>query len=172
MARITTIDDTVREKMLAEYLSDSRVSLAGLAKKYNITYSSLTKLAKAEGWNDKRSTIRTKEIDAAMEYITRTQSVRLRKAIDASDKAIDVASKTLTKLQSEMDAGGTVDTKTLRDISGVLRDLKDYQILRYDLDRREQEARIAKMEHDAQQDGDQAKEITVKIEEASDKWQG
>ena len=45
-----------------------------------------------------------------------------------------------------------LDSQSMKHISGVLKDLKEIQMIRSDADLREQEARIAKLQREAQED--------------------
>ena len=51
----------------------------------------------------------------------------------------------------EVVEGGVVDRAGLRQLTAALKDLKEIQMLKSELDRQEQEARIAKLQADAQQ---------------------
>ena len=55
-----------------------------------------------------------------------------------------------------------VDRKGLKDIASALRDIKEIQMLKTELDKREQEARIAKLQKEAESD-DEGGEIEVVI---------
>lgn len=63
-----------------------------------------------------------------------------------------------------------VDRSGLKSIASSLRDIKEIQMLKSDLDKREQEARIAKLEREAQEDGAKEATVIVQFEEDITKW--
>ena len=60
--------------------------------------------------------------------------------------------------------GGIVDRAGLKQIASALRDIKEVQMLKTELDKREQEARIANLQKQASKDDDSRQEIVVRIE--------
>jgi hypothetical protein len=97
------------------------------------------------------------------------------KTIDAiSDKQVDRAAKLLTasdrlmeKVVEYMDSmkfTGFRDTQSMKHLSGVLKDLKEIQMIRSDADLREQEARIASLQRQADKDAS-SKDVTVEMSE-------
>lgn len=61
----------------------------------------------------------------------------------------DVVHTLIWKLMQAVDLVPVEDVRTMRDISMCLRDLKELGVYRYELDVKEQEARIAKLEKEA-----------------------
>ena len=84
-----------------------------------------------------------------------------------------VADKLLTKIERAVDAleDDALETQQFRQIAASLKDIKDIQMIRSDADMREQEARIANLQKQANKDDNAAKEVTVTIMGASDSWQ-
>ena len=64
-----------------------------------------------------------------------------------------------------------LDTGVMRDVSVVLKNLKDIQMIRSEADVREQEARIDKLRKEAQKKDDN-REITVVISEEAEDYCG
>ena len=63
-----------------------------------------------------------------------------------------------------------VDRSGLKAIASSLRDIKEIQMLKSDLDKREQEARIAKLQKDAERDNDAVTDIEVVFKAGKDEW--
>ena len=64
-----------------------------------------------------------------------------------------------------------LDKYTLKQITGALKDIKDIQALKSPLDIREQRARIAKLEKEANESNDAPTDITIRIEGGDESWQ-
>jgi hypothetical protein len=80
-----------------------------------------------------------------------------------SAKIIDVADKLLDKISDTIDALDVIDSQSLKHFTSALKDLKDIKGIKSDIDLKEQEARIAKLQKDVQDD-DKSKTITVTLE--------
>lgn len=63
-----------------------------------------------------------------------------------------------------------VDRSGLKAIASSLRDIKEIQMLKSDLDKQEQEARIAKLQREAQEDDAKDTTVIVQFEEDIAKW--
>lgn len=62
-----------------------------------------------------------------------------------------------------------VDRKGLQLVAAALKDIKEIQMLKSELDKKEQEARIAKLQKDAQEEKED-KDITVKLDDSLDEY--
>ena len=63
-----------------------------------------------------------------------------------------------------------IDRSGLKAIASSLRDIKEIQMLRSDLDNEEQKARIAKLQRDAEREGDTADGIEIVFHAGSEAW--
>lgn len=133
------------QKIKTEYITTD-TSYRKLAQKYGVHYNAIANRSKQEGWISQRN----QHCDKTM---TKTLDAISDKQVDRAANLISVADKLLAKVNSlfEDDAGVLIDTQSLKHISGVLKDIKDIQMIRSDADMREQEARIEKLRADAQQ---------------------
>ena len=138
------------------------MSQRALALKYGVARSTLRHRAERENW---MQTIINKDAQAAQQAqqcpsnseddktSTALKRVAQRPKPDFTfedRKACqDVVHTLIWKLLQAVDLVPVEDVRTMRDISMVLRDLKDLGVYRYDLDVKEQEARIAKLEKEA-----------------------
>lgn len=165
-----------------EYITTD-TSYRKLSEKYGIHYKTIADKGKAEGWKELRSqhthktltktlnVISNRQADklARIEGITDKLLVKLEQAADELDLEI-IKKKTkvddgLTEVTTErMEAieGGVVDRVGLRHLTAALKDLKEVWMIKSELDRREQEARIAKLHKEAEGE-DEDNEIQVVI---------
>ncbi len=76
---------------------------------------------------------------------------------------MDVSDKLLTKVEAYVEAVSpdTVEARDLQSLSATIRNIRDIQYIRSDLDRREQEARIRQLERRTDQDADGSVTITL-----------
>ena len=77
-----------------------------------------------------------------------------------------MADKLLSKVENllETDAELAMDTQGMKHISGVLKDIKEIQMIKSQKDLEEQDARIAKLRKEAQSDGDKENVPTLVVE--------
>lgn len=128
-----------------EYITTD-TSYRKLAQKYGVSYNAIGNRSRDEKWQDLRDQHLTKTMTKTMNAIASQQASR-------AARLQTVADKLLTKVEQliEDDEGLLADTSSMRDISRILKDLKDIQMIKSDADMREQEARIEKLRADAQQ---------------------
>lgn len=126
-----------------EYVTTD-ISHRQLAEKYGIGRSRLSQYASKEKWKEKRDKHRANTVAKAINAIASQQANR-------AVRLQTVADKLLTKVERliEDDESLLADTSSMRDISRILKDLKDIQMIKSDADIREQEARIDKLRKEA-----------------------
>lgn len=79
-----------------------------------------------------------------------------------NDRRPDKPTKeTIHEEEKLVEARSLVDRQGLKQIASALKDIKEVKMLRSELDRQEQEARIANLQKQAEKDDDNSKEITV-----------
>ena len=125
-------------RIKTEYITTD-TSYRELSQKYGVHYTNIAKRAKKEDWQQLRqqqtNTTQTKMIQAVE-----------RRKVDRAAKLIGVSDLLLDKVRGMLeDDSGTITSQAMRNLSGVLRDIKDIQMIRSDADMREQEARIDKL---------------------------
>ena len=179
------------QKIKTEYITTD-ISYRKLAQKYGIRYATVQDRAKKEDWVVLRSRYRTDMVSktvskigdrqagkmARIDGITDKLLGKLEKAVDELDMAIIVhknkvetaAGEEATEYKEAV-AGGIVDRAGLRQITAALKDLKEIQMIKSELDRREQEARIASLEKQTQKDDDREKTVIVTIAGGEGSWQ-
>ena len=142
------------KKLKAEYIAGG-TSYRKLAEKYGVSFGTLRKVAAKEKWTD----LRSKAVAKADTKIVESLST---KEADKAKKILDVADKLLDKIAEVIDV---VDNPTgIKDITTALKNLRDIKGIKSDADLREQEARIAKLQKEAEADDNDNNEIKVTIE--------
>ena len=78
-------------------------------------------------------------------------------------KIQSVADKLLQKIEAMVDSDKPLDTKGIRALTAAVKDLKDIQSVRSELDRQEQEARIANLRKNAEKDDDDTDNGVIEV---------
>lgn len=147
-----------------EYIT-TNIGYRKLAQKHGVNYRTLADRGKAEKWVDERTQYRDKTqsemLDAASEQ-----------AVDRATKILKVADKLLDKIEAVVDAVDALDMspKSIRALTAAVKDLKEIQGVKSDLDKQEQEARIANLRKQAEKDGDTANELEVIFAAGPEEW--
>ena len=126
-----------------EYITTD-TSYRKLAQKYGVNATNIAKRASKEKWVDERNKNASKTLSKTLNAIGSKQAERTAKLIFVSDLLLDKVKELL-----ETNAELLVDTSIMRDVSVVLKNLKDIQMIRSEADMREQEARIDKLRKEA-----------------------
>lgn len=184
------IPETVWEKIRIEYISTD-ASYRQLEKKYGVSYSKIQGRARRGDWLAEKAKFKSDRANKSLDLICGEQAQGIARAILIGDKMLDKIEqalgeidriivkrtktvKTIEKINGdaaevsrseesyEVQDGGIVDRDGLKQLTAAMKNLKEIGIFRAELDRREQEARIRKLENDAAEE--QAdKEITITI---------
>ena len=128
------------KRIKAEYIAGG-TSYRKLAEKYNVPFGTLRRIAKQEGWTQKRTQV---EHNVNTKMIETISDKEAQKAVDI----IDVADKLLSKV-SELMETMVVDTQSFKQLTSALKDLKEIKGYKSEADMREQEARIKKLQMEA-----------------------
>lgn len=141
-------------KIKTEYITTD-TSYRKLAEKYGVNYSVIGARARAEGWVEERAQFIHKTHTKTLEEISKNQAKR-------AAQIYKVADKLLLKIEAKADGKSPIKEKDIRALTAALRDLKEIQNIRSDLDRQEQEARIANLRKQA--DPEQKETATLIVE--------
>ena len=152
------------QKIKTEYITTD-TSYRKLAQKYGVDSAVIGRRAKNEEWVK----LRQQHIDKTQ---TKTLNAISRKQADRAANLIAVSDLLLGKVKSllETDDGLLIDPQSMKHISGVLKDLKEIQMIKSDADLREQEARIEKLRRDAEADSNNKEPIKIIIDDGLDKY--
>lgn len=176
------------EKIKTEYVT-TEISYRTLAKKYGMAYGRLQTRGFDEDWKGARATYKENLLNKSIDIICDEQANRIAKAILIGDRMLEKVEEALNEIDVVLakqtttietigtDENGNTFTKKeasedftkrqiaidragLRQLSAVLKDLKEIGIFRSELDRREQEARINKLRKDAE---DEQTDDTIEV---------
>ena len=137
-----------------EYVTTD-ISHRQLCEKYGICRSTISKKASEEKWTEKRNKHHAKTVSKAVNAVGTKQADRAAKLIGVSDLLLD-------KVKSLLEGNEQLVTDVLKDVSVILKNLKDIQMIRSEADLREQEARIDKLRKEAAVEKEN-NEVTVTI---------
>ena len=138
-----------------EYITTD-TSYRKLAQKYGIHYKVISERGKDEKWVELRSQHRDNTLTKTLDKISQQEANR-------AAKIHSVADKLLLKIEAMVESEEPLDTKGIRALTAAVKDLKEIQSVRTDLDRQEQEARIANLRKAADKEDDNKEPIKVVI---------
>ena len=92
-----------------------------------------------------------------------TQSPADESSVRRTDRLWAVADKVLGKVEDLLENGAEPSSQALKHLSGVLKDIRDVQMLRSAADKREQEARIRKLLKQAEEEEKKDTAIVVRF---------
>lgn len=151
-------------KIKTEYITKG-TSYRKLAQKYGVGESTLFTRASKERWVEQKEQHQSKTVAKTLDAISNKQVDRAANLISVSDILLEKV-KSLLETNAEVLA----DTQSMKHISGVLKDIKEIQMIKSDADLREQEARIKKLQKEAEQQ-EASKDVTITIEGGDPSWQ-
>ena len=134
-----------------EYITTD-TSYRKLAEKYGVGYQAICHRSKEEGWIEQREQYKNKTISKTIEKISQQEANR-------AAKIHSVADKLLLKIEAIVESGELLDTKGIRALTAAVKDLKEIQSVRSELDKQEQEARIANLRKQAEKDDDDTADV-------------
>ena len=152
------------KKIKTEYITTD-TSYRKLAQKYGVHYNAIANRAKQEEWISQRNQYCDRTVTKTVNAISNKQVDRTAKLIDVSDLLLDRV-KSLVEGNPEL----LIVPQNIKHISGVLKDIKEIQMIKSDADMREQEARIANLRKQAEKE-EQNHDVTITIAGGDPSWQ-
>ena len=144
------------KKIKAEYITTD-TSYRKLADKYGVDQATIARRAKKHDWVSKRQ-----------HHADKTQAKILtadtQKKVDRVGRLMTVADKLLKKVELAVDQEGPISAGAIKNLSDALKNIRETQMIRSEQDIREQEARIAKLQMEAQEVDNDKSSITIKLE--------
>ena len=174
------------KKIKTEYITTD-TSYRKLAQKYAVSYQAICRRSKDEGWLAQREQHLNKTVTNALSRISDQQADKMARIEGVTDKLLTKLEQAVEELdlqitvvktktddgctertteEKEAREGGIVDRAGLRQLTAALKDLKEIQMIKSELDRREQEARIANLQRQAEKTDKGDGKITVVLEGA------
>ena len=141
------------KKIKAEYIAGD-TSYRKLAEKYGVSFSTLKEIARREKWTDLKDQARHKADTKFADLMGERQANRSAKIIDVADMLLDKITNTLNMMD-------VVDSQSIKHFTSALKDIKDIKGIKSDIDLKEQSARIAKLEKEAQAENNNHTEVNI-----------
>jgi uncharacterized protein YjcR len=126
-----------------EYITTD-TSYRKLAQKYGVSTTQICNVGRDEKWVEQREQYLNNTTAKTIEKISQQEANR-------AAKIHSVADKLLLKIEALAERPGMMP-KDVRSLVAAVKDLKEIQSVRSDLDRQEQEARIANLRKNAEKD--------------------
>lgn len=150
------------KKLKAEYISGG-TSYRKLAAKYGVSFSTLRDIAIREKWTDLKAQAQNKSVTKLVESIGEQNGTYKVSINNVADKLLD---KIMDMLTLEC-----LNTQSVKHLTSALKDIKEIKGIKSDIDLKEQEARIAKLQKEAEADTDKNSSVSITIEGGDDEWQ-
>lgn len=138
-----------------EYITTD-TSYRKLAHKYGVSVTQICNVGREEKWVEQREQFLNKTTAKTIEKISQQEA-------DRAARIHSVADKLLNKIEAMVDAEELLDSKGIRALTAAVKDLKEIQSVRSELDKQEQEARIANLRKQADKEDDNKEPIQVII---------
>lgn len=148
MPKRVEVSEETWDKLRIEYISSPDTSMRGLQRKYGIPFNAIKKRVDNEDWNKQRDEFRTTSMRKSLDLVSDFMA-------DECSRAFRIANKVMNKLEECVDNIDVTDDyamKNLKSITSAIKDLKEIGIFRSSLDQAEQEARIKKLQKDAEEE--------------------
>ena len=153
------------KRIKEDYLHSARPNYAALARKYGVSRQAVSRRAKREGWNDSLQNSFQEE----MEEVLRLMLKKLRQAVEEVEQTqLRTVVKTkeieyrndgrpdkptgeiLREEESFRTEKGLIDSGRLKQLTAILKELKELEMPKSELDLQEQMARIAKLQKECE----------------------
>ena len=153
----------VWQKIKAEYIAGG-TSYRKLAEKYGVSFTTLTRTAQRENWVG----LRQQAEDKATAKIVNVVSDNNAKIDDKYFRLVD---KLFTKAEEVIDNTPIWQVNSIKEMATALKYLKECKGVKSDADMREQEARIKKLQKEAEKtDDSDVTEIEVTFNAGEEAW--
>lgn len=130
------------KRIKAEYIAGG-TSYRKLVEKYGVKLSALRSVAEREKWVELKAQAQHKTDTKIVDTVSKIEADNATKIIEVADKLLDKISGLIDKVH---------DTKGIKNISSALKDIKEIKGVKSSADMREQEARIKKLQKEAEQE--------------------
>ena len=138
-----------------EYIT-TNTSYRKLAEKYGVSRVQIGNVGKDENWVE----LRRQHLDRT---VTKTVAAVENAQANRAKKMQTVADKLLLKIEAMVDRPEPLTEKAIRSLTAAVKDLKEIQGVKSDLDEKEQKARIANLQKQADSDDGNKEPIKVII---------
>lgn len=140
------------KRIKAEYIAGG-TSYRKLAEKYGVSFGTLRRVAEREWWTQKKAQVAHKTDTKMVETIS-------DKNAEIDDKYFRLVDKLLDKAEATIEDVDKWHPTLLKEMATTMKYLKECKGIKSEADMREQEARIARLEREADEGAERA-QITV-----------
>lgn len=155
------------KKLKAEYIAGG-ISYRKLAEKHKVPFHTLRKQAAKEHWRELRDEAAAKAATKIVELEANKQVERYKRLLRVSDDLLGVVEEAVRSFKV---GDLLLDRTALKSLSGTIKDIKDIQNIKTELDIEEQKARIANLKKQAERDED-SRDVSVEISEEAVEYCG
>ena len=149
-----------------EYIAGG-TSYRKLCAKHGVPMGTLKRIAHDEDWVGLREQCKNKAATKIVEIESDKQAERMKRLLTVSDKLLEAVEVAVDQFQT----GDLVAEKgVLKSLASAIKDIKDIQSLKTELDIEEQKARIAKLRKEAEKE-EQNHDVTITIAGGDPTWQ-
>lgn len=153
------------KKLKAEYIAGG-ISYRKLAEKHNVPFHTLRKQAAKEHWRELRDECIAKTATKIVELESDKNALRMERLLKVSDDLLEVVEEAVRSFKvGEL----IMDRTALKSLSGTIKDIRDIQNIKTELDIEEQKARIANLKRQADSDNVDTT-VTVVFDDEISKW--
>ena len=150
------------KKIKAEYVAGG-VSYRELCEKYGVSESNMRKKAAKEQWTALRNSINTKNEQLLVDKIA-------EETVSIDEKYFKLVDKLMSKAEQVIEDMPVWQPTNLKEMATALKYLKECKGVKSDLDIKEQNARIAKLEREANEQKTETQSVVVRLEGDVEKW--
>ena len=143
------------KKIKAEYITTD-TSYRKLAQKYGLAESTIYARGGKEHWVEQKEQHQSKTVAKTLDALS-------NKEVDRAARLMTVADKLLKKVEQAVDHEEPMSAGAIKNLADALKNIRETQMIRSEQDIREQEARIAKLQKEAQKEENQKEPIRVII---------
>lgn len=151
-------------ELKTEYITTD-TSYRKLAEKYGVSRGQIQRRATDENWPDLKSQFDTKTVSDAVNAVSKKFTARAKRLQDVTDKLLDKIELTIENID------GFKSSRAVKDVSDALKNVKDIMMVKADIDIREQEARIANLQKQAEKEDKQSRDVVITFEGGDTSWQ-
>lgn len=149
-------------KIKAEYIAGG-ISYRELAKKHRVSFNTLKDIAVSEGWFKLRQ-------QAYNDATTRMVSKVSAQSSKIDDKYFRLVDMLMSKAEEVIESTPVWNASAIKEMATAMKNLKECKGVKSEADIREQEARIAKLQKEAQEDEEKNTTVVVQFEEDITRW--
>lgn len=153
-------------KIRIEYIT-TNASYRELAKKYKLSKDAVGNRGKKEGWPEQRRQHRDKTMAKTLDKDAEKKSDKLSEISDVAEEILKKVKTAATEITPEI---VVANPQSLRHLTSALKDLKEIMGVKGELELKEQKARLAILQKQAEKDEEKNNEVRFVLDESLDEF--